>query len=148
MKIDEFLALMQKDLLNEYKHMHFYMHASFILKGPERLFAVPWLANQASEEMGHVRQFAEKISAFGRIPVPPTAFEQPAYAKSFSDVLMYALKLEEEVIVNYQDRLRQSEQIFEDSGKNYDLVLFYEEQLEHSQADADEIVKLLGSARS
>jgi bacterioferritin (cytochrome b1) len=150
MTIDEFVDEMQGDLVNEYTHMLFYMHASFTLNGYERMFAVPWLTAQSNEEMGHVRQFAEKIRAFGKMPTHANGKGYQGGEYSFTtlkEILEFALALEKTVIENYHKRLGQAQKLFEKTGKYYDLVIFYEEHIEHSQHDVDEIVKMLSSTR-
>ncbi len=150
MTINEFLAKMQDDLKQEYKHLHFYLQSSFVLYGPERLHVGKFLEEQANSELSHVRQFANKLRAFGQIPTteylnPFTATVQPT---GWAEILSAALSLEQEVVANYHERLAQIEDIHSKTNKYMDLVLFYEDQIEHSQEDIDEIVKLLGATRT
>ena len=149
MTIDEFAGIMQNDILNEYTHMLFYMHASFMLNGPERLYVVPWLTGQANSEMTHIKQFADKIRSLGYVPSFTNGWCPPngCSLNSLKEILAYALELESTVVANYHLRLKQAQELSDSCGKYYDLVLFYEEQLEHSQEDIDEIVKLLETAR-
>lgn len=143
MTINEFVDKMQSDLKNEYKHLHFYLQASFMLYGPERLYLGKWLSDQADSELGHVRQFAAKIRAFGKVPT--TEYLKFNSSTDCYEILKMALTLEQEVVTNYHERLIQAESLNDKTGKYKDLVLFYEEQVEHSQEDIDEIVKLLGT---
>jgi ferritin len=146
MNIKDFIERMQADLKNEYEHMLFYLHASVVLSGPERIFALPWLTGKASEEMNHVREFSNKIASFGKIPIGSNGFQFNAF-QSLEAILDLALSLENQVVQNYHKRLKEAQSLYEETGKYYDLVVFYEEQLEHSQADIDEILKMRNKSR-
>ncbi len=135
------VSLLNEDLKNEYKHHKFYLHASFVLRGFERLYFGEWLKNQSNEELEHVTAFANKITALGTMPTHESN-EFPTNLTRAKDILTYALEMEREVVENYHTRLKQANELFETTGKYYDLVIFYEEHIEHSQSDIDEMLKM------
>lgn len=142
MTLDQMVALLNEDLKNEYKHHRFYLHASFVLRGLDRLHFGKWLHGQAMEELAHIKEFADKIAALGTMPTTE-ANDFPTNLTKAEDILAYALSMEQEVVANYQQRILQAEELFADTGKYYDLILHYEEQIEDSQKDIDEMVRMV-----
>lgn len=128
MTLDQMIALMNEDLKNEYKHHRFYLHASFVLRGLERLHFGPWLHQQAMEELDHIKEFADKITALGTMPTTE-ANDFPTNLTKASDILTYAIEMEKEVVANYHQRLQQAAALHEATGQFYDLVLHYESQV-------------------
>jgi len=143
MTLEEMLANLNGDLKNEYKHMLFYMHAANVLKGRERAFFVDKLKADAASEMAHVFEFAHKIRGWGGTPICGLeANDFPDNLTSFTDIVDYAIDMEEEVVKNYHERHDQGEQLYKDTGKHKDIFLFLEEQIEHSQHDLDELKQI------
>ncbi len=136
------IELLNEDLKNEYKHHHFYLHASFVLRGLDRLHFGPWLRKQAEEELNHVAEFANKISALGTLPTTESN-PFPNNLTKAQDILNFAISMEKEVVANYHLRLKQASHLYESTGKYYDLVLLYEDQIEDSQRDIDEMIKMV-----
>lgn len=133
------VEFLNQDLANEYKHHRFYLHAGFVLTGLPRLFLGPWLKDQATEELSHVTEFANKVVAYGGQPTVGN-LDFPTDLTNAKDILAYAVAMEKEVVENYKNRIK----MLEDYDMSfYDLILLYEEQVEHSQADIDEMVKIL-----
>ncbi len=142
MKLENIIELMNQDLANELKHFKFYLNAYFSLRGFDRLHFGSWLEKHADEELAHVKLFANKIVALGGSPV----IEANSYSVGLTDakdILKFAIDMETEVIENYHTRLKQMEDFSAKTGKYYDLVLFYEEHVEDSQNDLDEMNKML-----
>lgn len=143
MELKQLIDLLNEDLKREYQHMLFYTHAANMLVGLERLYLADKLKEHAASEMQHVFQFAQKIRANGGIPVSGMS------AESFCDVNLLegkakaiigqALAIETEVVVNYHERHKQASALNAATGNHYDLVVFLEEQIEHSQGDIDEL---------
>jgi hypothetical protein len=52
--------------------------------------------------------------------------------------------MEKEVVAIYQERIKHTEELHHHTKEHYDLVLLYEEQIEDSQHDIDELIKLIG----
>lgn len=142
MTVIEFVRLLNEDLRNELKHMMFYLHSSHVLSGMARLYLHDRLAEHAKDEMSHASQFASKIRALGGYPVHvPNAFATEL--TDANDILKYALAMEQEVVKNYHERHKQATTLYEETGSHYDLVIFLEEQIEESQEDIDELLKVL-----
>lgn len=142
MTVDQIIELLNQDLRNEYKHHRFYLHASFVLRGFERLYFGSWLKKQAMEELEHIEEFAAKIVALGGDPTAD-ANDFPKNLVDAQDILKYAITMEQEVVTNYHVRLKQSQELSESTGQHFDLVLLYEDQIEDSQRDIDEMIKFL-----
>jgi len=140
--LDQMIGLMNEDLKNEYKHHRYYLHASFVLRGLERLHFGDWLRKQAAEELVHVGEFADKIAALGTLPTTESN-DFPVNLTKAEDILAYALIMEKEVIVNYHERLKQAQALYDNTGQHYDIVLLYEDQVEDSQKDIDEMVRMV-----
>jgi bacterioferritin (cytochrome b1) len=142
MKKEKLIELLNGDLRNEYKHMLYYLHSSFMLLGFSRLYLKDLLETHAKEEMEHVTEFAEKIRALGGNPV----CEISAFPTDLTDatlILQYALDMEKEVVRNYHERHKNAIEFYEATKANYDLVVFLEKHIEESQEDIDELTKVL-----
>ena len=139
--LDQMIGLMNEDLKNEYKHHRFYLHASFVLRGLDRLHFGDWLRKQAAEELDHVAEFANKIAALGTLPTTESN-DFPVNLTKAEDILAYAIIMEQEVVTNYHMRLKQAQSLYENTDKHYDIVLLYEDQVEDSQKDLDEMVRM------
>ena len=143
MTLKEILQKLNDDLCNEYKHMLFYMHAANMLCGPERAFFVDKLKTEATSEMGHVYAFAHKIRGWGGDPVSGlNAKNFPPGLSYFKEIVCYAIDMEQEVIANYHKRHAEASDLCNETGKHMDIVLFLEEQIEHSQHDVDELLQI------
>lgn len=145
--LKNFLEKMQLDIQNEYKHLHFYLYAFANLKGLDRLHLGNFFESQANSELEHVKQFGKKISAFGLIPNGPLVTEFSFPTITADSLLIYAMQMELEVLENYHKRLIDAENLHQQSNNYKDLVLFYEDHIEHTSEDLDEIYKLLGFSR-
>jgi bacterioferritin (cytochrome b1) len=143
MTLDEILGHLNNDLRNEYKHLLFYMHAANLLVGVKRLYIADFLKAHATEEMAHVYQFAHKIRGWGGTPYSGLAAHQfPEGLTTAEQIIDYAIEMEQEVIANYHKRHEQAEELRNATGKHFDIALFLEEQIEHSQADVDELLQI------
>lgn len=140
MTLEHFIGLLNEDLKNEYQHMLFYAHAASMLVGLERLYLADKLKEHVASEMQHVFQFAQKIRANGGVPVSGLdATKFPHWPYKAWGIVDEAIKLEEMVVKNYHERHKQASDLYAEMGKHYDLVIFIEEQIEHSQGDIDEL---------
>lgn len=145
MELEKLVALLNEDLSREYQHMLFYTHAATRLRGIERLYLAGKLKEHAASEMQHIFQFGEKIRANGGTPVDgSTSPPLPEWDGTGYGTIFAAIKLEEEVVANYHERHRQASELHAQTGKHYDLVVFLEEQIEHSQGDIDELKLIVG----
>lgn len=140
MTLDKFIGLLNEDLRNEYQHMLFYTHTASMLVGLERLYLTDKLKEHAASEMQHVFQFAQKIRANGHEPASGMeATKFSLWPEKAYGIVGEAIKLEEQVVKNYHERHKQASDLYAETSKHYDLVVFIEEQIEHSQGDIDEL---------
>lgn len=146
---NEMLSLLVEDLKNEYTHMLFYLAASATIRGLHRLELGEWLEKEAESEMGHVKEFSKLLVSLGGIPA--TEFHLFPTLTDPVDIIKKAIELEQEVCVNYAQRLDQLEFLKSQSNSSGQPMnpeeyaawtrvgLFYEGQLEHSHTDLDEL---------
>jgi bacterioferritin (cytochrome b1) len=142
---EELITKLNGDLTNEYTHMHFYLHSSFMIEGLHRAELGEWLAEQASSEFKHIQEFAKMIVGLGSTPI--CSFKSfPTFTHPV-DILKFAYKMEEEVVKNYVKRREECENMarkqFESSIDGTWVGLFLEDQIMDSRSDLDEISQLL-----
>ena len=138
----DFAQLMIEDLGREYKHMLFYTYASSAVRGLHRLELGEFFKEQASSEMNHIKMFSDTISAMFGITATPVI----NYDFAVTSLLDYACKMEEEVTNFYIKRFEQLKTITDMSDVDkYYLQLFYEDQLQDSKSDLNEIKLILGA---
>ena len=133
--------------MNEYTHMHFYLHSSFLVEGTYREEVADWLVKHATSEFLHIQQFAKVIVGLGGIPVgsvPSHSYKSFPDLTDPHDIFSYAQELESEVVTNYVQRMEEIEM-----SKELDLCdakyveLFLEDQVLDSRGDLDEIKQFL-----
>ncbi len=135
----EMIALLNGDLRNEYKHMHFYLQSSVLVRGLHREEISEWLAKQAASEFQHVQEFAKVIVGLGGTP-EVTANPFPNLTDPQA-ILEYALSMEDEVVNNYVKRLQDAEELGGADGTY--VGLFLEDQILDSRGDADHIREMV-----
>ncbi len=134
----ELIDKLNGDLVNEYTHMHFYLHHSVMVRGINRAEISEWLFEHAKSEFEHVQQFAKLIVGLGGIPVTD---HNPFQTYTSPDAIFrYAYNLEAQVVANYAHRMEEldKEMELQLEDKKY-VILFLEDQLLDSRADLDEI---------
>jgi ferritin len=144
MKTEEFIALMNEDLKREYQHMLFYLHTSALVKGLHRHEVGEFLFEEAQSELKHVREFSDMIlSVYGYPALPRLLTEElPQFPEgSISDILGHVLKMEQEVVTIFSERLKQSEEIPGYQGQL--LHIFYEDQIMDSHKTVHEVQMML-----
>lgn len=146
----DFFDSMCADLTNEYTHMAFYLfHASFV-RGLHAAEYAEFFKKAAEGEMQHISEFSRYIHGFenmGMLSPEQKQMYVPAYGLDFDrytnplEALLAAIKLEERVIENYIVRLKQVDTLHEPHASA--LRLFYENQLEDSYGDVQEMYRLV-----
>ena len=139
---EEMIDLLNGDLSNEYKHMHFYLHSSFMVQGLHRVELGEFLAEAAVDEFKHVQEFAKMIVGLGGKPTTEVN-EFRSLANPF-DILSYALKMEEEVVANYVQRMQDAKELGGVDGAF--IEIFLEGQILDSRQDLDELRLMTGEA--
>jgi ferritin len=136
------IAWLNSDILNEYQHFLFYLHSSMMLTGLERVYLVDILKKHAESEMEHILEFGHKIRSYGAEVVSINNSQRyfPNLLTRAKDILEYAITMEKEVVQNYHLRHEMFEKL---DPKDISLLVFIEEQIEHSQHDIDELIQIL-----
>lgn len=155
MTLQNFLELMNNDLQNEWTHLKFYLYHASAMAGLHSAEYREFFTEAAEGEMKHVQAFLDQL--FGLNFSNPTQS-----ASSFSmftnpaDALTHAIELENKVVENYVQRLKQLEELADAHPitARY-LTVFYEDQLKDSFEDcvrmrrimADDLRQLLRNTR-
>lgn len=127
---------LQNDLMNERKHMAFYLQASVMVQGLHREELGEFLLAEAQSEMKHVEEFSKLIVQLGGVPGQEVAAYPADLACPF-EILRYAQEMEQEVADNYSERMSWTEHFVTGVGRY--VHLFYEDQLQDSQEAALEL---------
>ena len=128
-----------EDLKNEWTHMKFYLYHASAVTGLHRHEFKELLLKEASSEMQHVLEFSDCLRGLG--VEPHTESKDFPRLSDPKDILEFALKMEEEVVSNYAERIDQAEELGGVHG--HWLEIFLEKQLEHSREDVDEFKQML-----
>ncbi len=142
MKLADLMTFLKDDLEREYKHWHFYMNAANSITGPHRIEMQEFLLKQASSEMGHISQFQQLIIGLGDKPRESVILSSE-YLTTPLEILKHALKMEEEVIAYFVERLDQVSALENDKINAVYIGLFLEDQILDSRADADNLKEML-----
>ncbi|MBV8263780.1 MAG: ferritin-like domain-containing protein [Candidatus Eremiobacteraeota bacterium] len=103
--------LLNEDLAREYQAIIAYVVYSQVLKGPEFMNIAAQLEEHAKQELQHAMIISRQIDYLGKMPTAtPKPVRLSAKAK---DMLRFDLDNETETIRNYQERVRQCEQLGE-----------------------------------
>lgn len=140
MTLNEMLAHLQDDLRNERKHLNFYLYHASAASGLLALEYREWLEAAAKSELAHVLAFQDRIWGLGARSCESGANDFTCFTQ-LSDILEYALKMEEQVVANYTERLAQLAGA--DLPEARYLAVFYEDQLQDSYEDCERIRRIL-----
>lgn len=143
MTLSQFLEIMNGDLANEWTHLSFYLYHASAVSGLHAHEYKEFFTEAATGEMAHVRAFLDRL--FGLNYAQPGQSSKPfPYATHPENILTLAIKLEEEVVTNYTQRLVQLDQLAlaHPETAAY-LKVFYEDQLQDSYEDCEHMRRLL-----
>lgn len=138
------LDLIYLDLRNERKHMLFYLTNASSMKGMDAIEYIELFEKEAKEEMSHVTNFQDMIIGLGGNLncLQAQGYERYEIFTSPREALKYALEMEEEVVDNYVERIGMVQNLENKTISKW-LEVFYEKQIEKSQADVDKYKRLL-----
>lgn len=143
----QFAQIMLGDLRNEKKHMLFYLTAASTVSGLHREEYREYFAKEAAAEMEHVIEFQNALLGMG-VDLTETndAVEFNHYILSYSptELLDYAMKMEQEVVENYARRIKEDVKLLNEPDQTW-MENFYEEQLVKSRQDVDNLRMMLRS---
>jgi bacterioferritin len=146
----EIIEKLNEDLKNEWKHLRFYLHHAATVVGLHREEYKEFFMKSASSEMNHVNSFSELIIGLGGTPTCES--NNFHTLTKVQDILNYALRMEEEVVSNYVQRIEELSSIVkEDSWATTPITdsdikwieIFLEDQISDSRRDADHIKQIL-----
>lgn len=135
----ELVQKLNDDLSNEYKHMHFYLHSSFMIQGLHREELAEYLKEHAQSEFNHVQEFAKLIVGLGGVPTKTVA-TYPTLTDP-QEIFEYALKMEDEVVANYVARMAEAQDLGGVDGTYVEI--FLEDQVLDSRQDADNLREMV-----
>jgi hypothetical protein len=145
MTLLDMLAALNQDLKNEWRHLRFYLYHASAITGLHAHEFKEFLRDAAAGEMQHVGQFTDMIIGLGG-EATTESFDFPKLSDT-REILMFAAKLEAEVVSNYVERIAQLDEIPTDSAQtSIDkkwLEIFLEKQIEDSRQDLDHLRQLL-----
>ena len=132
------------DLKNERKHMLFYLTNASSIKGVDSIEIAEIFAEEAAEEMKHVKEFQDMIVGLGGNIYNELTCGYNKYDifENATEAVKYALFMEEEVVENYVKRIDELENE-ESSVERKWLEVFYEKQIEKSRSDVDRYKRIL-----
>lgn len=147
--LSELVFALNEDLSREYSHMHFYLHASIVVRGIHREEYSEMFRAEATSEMQHVSEFAKLILGMGGTPTTKVA----SFPTDITDPLKLveeAMRMEKEVVSNYVDRMDQAVALQDNGGDDrvhgrY-VEIFLEDQILHSRGDVDNYREILDRA--
>lgn len=141
MNAEQLIELLQNDLKNERKHMLFYLQAGVMVQGLHREELSEMLLEEAQDEHRHVVEFSRLIVQLGGTPSQEVN-EFPTNLVCPYEILKYAQKMEQEVAGIYALRLKETSTEGGNAHESF-VHLFYEDQLQDSQATALELTQFL-----
>lgn len=148
MTIEEMVELLSEDLSREYSHWNFYIQASTSITGLHREEIGEFLIDQAKEEMAHIEEFKKVLHGIitRRNLKNSVSTKIAEFKNNLSnpfEILQEALKMEDEVVKNYIQRIEDANSLQENGGEDQIdgkfIELFLEDQIMDSRSDADNI---------
>lgn len=146
MNKEDMLSKLNEDLSREYAHWHFYLHAAAKVVGLHREEYSEFFEEAAKSEMGHILAFKKMIVGLGGEPICYNAPFEISLTDPL-DLLKEALRMEEQVVKEYVDRIDHAQELQANGGQDKVdgkwIELFLEGQIEDSRADADELKEMV-----
>jgi bacterioferritin (cytochrome b1) len=148
MTLSQFLEIMNSDLANEWTHLSFYLYHASAVAGLHAHEYKEFFTKAAEGEMAHVQAFLDRLHGlnYAQPCQSPKVF---TYATRIEDILTLAIKLEEDVVTNYTQRLTQLDAL---AGAHPEtaayLKVFYEDQIQDSYEDCEHMRRLVAYSTS
>jgi bacterioferritin len=142
MNKQEIIEKLNYDLMNEYKHMLFYLSNSVQIRGLHVPEIREYFEEQAKEEMEHVKQFSDLIRGLDGIP-----FSGPHASIQCSSDLYHALNnaisMEQEALDRYVVRMSEVVGSSLSATDKAWIEIFLEKQIEDTRQDVDKMKQYL-----
>jgi bacterioferritin (cytochrome b1) len=141
MNLQGMIDLLNNDLKNEWKHLHFYLTNASLVSGLHAHEYKEFLLESAAGEMKHVTAFSDLIIGLGGSPTTEVApFKTSRYA---DEILNAALKMEDEVVANYVQRQKDAQELAKVDPVNGGWIdVFLDGQIQDSREDADHLRRI------
>ena len=148
MTLPQFLEIMNGDLQNEWTHLQFYLYHASAASGLHAHEYKEFLTESAQGEMKHVQAFLDRL--FGlNYTQPNQSGKVFSCATRVEDILTLAVRLEDEVVKNYAERLQQLDELAQAHPvQSAYLKVFYEDQLQDSYEDCEHLRRMLKNVTS
>jgi len=147
---EEMVKLLVGDLTNEMRHMMFYLRNAATLQGLHRQEIRELFIEEAASEMKHVQEFQDLLVGLGvnlatmtnepSVNIDMNAVNAIVVFNDPTLAVRYAMMMEDEVVANYTERIKQAQELGGVDGQF--IEIFLEEQLLHSRQDADNFRQL------
>jgi len=139
MKKEKMIQMLNDDLKNEWKHLRFYLYHASAVTGLHCAEYKELFLKEAASEMMHVTQFSDVIIGLGGT----ATFESNDFEKYTDpkDIMEYAVAMEEEVVNNYVQRMKDAEKLGGVDGTW--LEIFLEGQVQASREDLDHFKQIV-----
>jgi bacterioferritin len=133
------IELLNNDLKNEWKHLRFYLYHASAVTGLHCAEYKELFLEEAASEMSHVTQFSDVIIGLGGI----ATFESNDFEKfdNPKEIMKYAVSMEEEVVNNYVQRIKDASELGGTDGTW--LGIFLEGQVQASREDVDHFKQIV-----
>lgn len=145
MKKDEFICLMNADLMREFQHMHTYLNYAVIVRGLHRQELSEMFIEEAQSELKHCEEFSRMIVGLGGNPITPWTFNSSGVKKPYDKnpyaLLEAVLEMEEEVVGIFAERMKQAEELGGPDGAV--LHVFYENQILDSRLTVNNVREMI-----
>jgi bacterioferritin (cytochrome b1) len=143
MTLSQFLEIMNGDLANEWTHLSFYLYHASAVAGLHAHEYKEFFTESAKGEMTHVQAFLDRLHGLNYAQPTQSGHAFP-YAARVEDILTLAIKLEEDVVTNYTQRLVQLDEL---AGAHPEIAaylkVFYEDQIQDSYEDCEHMRRLV-----
>jgi len=139
MNKDKMIQMLNDDLKNEWKHLRFYLYHASAVTGLHCAEYKELFLKEAASEMLHVSQFSDVIIGLGGV----ATFESNDFGKYTDpkDIMEYAVMMEEEVVKNYVQRMKDADELGGVDGTW--LEIFLEGQVQASREDLDHFKQIV-----
>ena len=140
------IELLNNDLKNEWKHLRFYLYHASAVVGLHAEEYKELFLKEAAGEMSHVTEFSDLIIGLGGT----ATFESNEFPllTDPNEIISYALKMEEEVVFNYVQRMKDASELMfslenNDGVDGQWIEIFLEGQIQKSREDVDKYKQIL-----
>ncbi len=147
MTLKEMIDLLNADLMNEWKHLRFYLANASTMDGMHCHEYKELFLEAAASEMKHVTAFSDLIVGLGGVPTN-TANDIETF-KNTTNCVRYALTMELDVVKKYVQRQKDAQKLAETDPVNGAWIdIFLDGQIQDSREDADHLKQILGEGDS